>query len=163
MKAARLRAGRRPDRNDAEEPSEPSQLSELSKSSKLAEPSELSEPSEPSERSERSEPSELSELSWTAVATAPRETTEPAERQPFYPRLLRLRHVHPNAWQRAALGEGSVFAGGLLALADVATAWSVLALPLAVAVVVKSHDLVAGLLERSSAGTDEPADGTEPA
>lgn len=142
MKAARLRAGRRPDRNDAEEPSELS---------------------EPSERSKVSEPSELSELSGTAVATAPRERTEPAERQPFYPRLLRLRHVHPNAWQRAALGEGSVFAGGLLALADVATAWSVLALPLAVAVVVKSHDLVAGLLERSSAGTDEPADGTEPA
>ena len=33
-------------------------------------------------------------------------------RPPLYPRLLRLRHLHPNAWQRALLGEGSLRAGG---------------------------------------------------
>ena len=67
-------------------------------------------------------------------------------RTPFYPKLLRLRHIHPNAWQRAVLGEGMALAGGVLALADLATAWSVVVLPVAVAVVVKAHDLLAGAL-----------------
>jgi len=70
-----------------------------------------------------------------------------AHKQPFYPQLLRLKHVHPNAWQRAVLGEGMILAGGLLALADVASAWSMLVLPAAVAVVVKAHDLLAGHLD----------------
>lgn len=67
-------------------------------------------------------------------------------RTPFYPRVLRLRHVRPNAWQRAALGEGALALAGVLVLADVATAWTLLALPVAVAAVVKAHDVVAGLL-----------------
>lgn len=72
---------------------------------------------------------------------------------PLYPRLLRLRHVHPNAWQRAVLGEGMAVVGVLLALADLASAWSILVLPLAVAVVVKAHDLVSGLLNSEKAPT----------
>ncbi len=69
---------------------------------------------------------------------------------PLYPRLLRLRHVHPNAWQRAALGEGAVGVGVLLSMADLATAWSIVALPVAVAVVVKAHDALQGLLDRGA-------------
>jgi hypothetical protein len=67
-------------------------------------------------------------------------------KRPLYPRLLRLRHVHPNAWQRALLGEGAFAVAGLLVLADLATAWIILVLPLAVAVVVKANDLLAGRL-----------------
>ena len=71
-------------------------------------------------------------------------------KKPLYPRLLRLRHISPNAWQRAALGEGAVGAGVLLAMADLATAWSIVALPVAVAVVVKAHDALQGLLDRGT-------------
>ncbi|MGZ6826739.1 MAG: hypothetical protein ACXVGH_08085 [Mycobacteriales bacterium] len=67
-------------------------------------------------------------------------------RPPLYPRLLRLQHVHPNAWQRALLGEGMAGLGLLLAMADLASAWSVLVLPVAVAGVVKAHDVLAGVL-----------------
>jgi hypothetical protein len=41
----------------------------------------------------------------------------------------------------------------LLVLADLATAWTLLVLPVAVAVVVKAHDLLAGVL---SSGADRP-------
>ena len=70
-----------------------------------------------------------------------------AGRRPLYPRLLRLRHISPNAWQRALLGEGALALAVLLVLADLATSWTLLVLPLAVAVVVKAHDLLAGLLD----------------
>ena len=73
---------------------------------------------------------------------------KPAKR-PFYPMLLQLKNVHPNAWQRAVLGEGMALLGGLLAMADLASAWSILVLPVAVGVVVKGHDLLAGVLRRS--------------
>lgn len=78
------------------------------------------------------------------AAPAPRKQKKP----PLYPRLLRLRHVHPNAWQRAALGEGAIGAGVLLSMADLASAWSIVVLPVAVAAVVKAHDLLQGLLDR---------------
>jgi hypothetical protein len=74
---------------------------------------------------------------------------------PLYPQLLRLKHVHPNAWQRAVLGEGMVLVGGLLALADVASAWSMLVVPVAVAGVVKAHDLLAGLLAHPTPLADQ--------
>ena len=73
--------------------------------------------------------------------------TEAATRRvPLYPRLLRLRHVAPNAWQRAVLGEGALGVAVLLVLADLATAWTLVALPLAVAAVVQAHDALAGFL-----------------
>ena len=80
--------------------------------------------------------------------------------RPIYPRLLRLRHVHPNAWQRAVLGEGALAVAGLLVLADLASAWTLLVLPVAVAAVVKAHDALEGMLARDRAaepsGSDEP-------
>ena len=69
-------------------------------------------------------------------------------KKPLYPRLLRLRHIHPNAWQRAALGEGAIGVGVLLAMADLATAWGIVVIPLAVAGIVKAHDALQGLLEQ---------------
>jgi hypothetical protein len=77
-------------------------------------------------------------------------THEP--RRPLYPRLLHLQNVHPNAWQRALLGEGALALAVLLVLADLATAWILLVLPLAVAIVVKAHDLLAGRLNENDAG-----------
>ena len=76
-------------------------------------------------------------------------------KKPLYPRLLRLRHVRPNAWQRAVLGEGAIGVAVLLVLADLATAWTLLVLPLAVALVVKVHDVLAGLMWPASGGADE--------
>lgn len=70
------------------------------------------------------------------------------KRPPLYSRLLGLKHIAPNVWQRALLGEGSLAVGIVLVLADLATAWTILVLPLAVAVVVKAHDLLAGYLQR---------------
>lgn len=82
--------------------------------------------------------------------------THPAKR-PVYPRLLRLRHLRLSGWQRAVLGEGAVAAALLLVAADVATGWTLLVLPLAVAAVVKVNDVVAGVL-RGPAGPVTPAD-----
>ena len=82
-----------------------------------------------------------------AASPAPRKG---APKHPLYPRLLHLQHVHPNAWQRALLGEGALAVAVLLVLADLATAWTLLVLPVAVAVVVKAHDVLAGRLETSA-------------
>jgi hypothetical protein len=79
-----------------------------------------------------------------------------AHRKPLYPRLLRLQHIHPNAWQRALLGEGALALALLLVLADLATAWALLVLPLAVAAVVKAHDLLAGRLESERTSAPPP-------
>ena len=73
-------------------------------------------------------------------------------RRPLYSRLLGLRRLRLRPWQRAVLGEGSLAAAALLVLADLATAWALLVLPLAVAALVKLHDVVAGLLATPDAG-----------
>lgn len=65
---------------------------------------------------------------------------------PLYWRLLRLRYVRPNGWQRAMLVEGVLGVAVVLTLADVATAWTLLVLPLASALVVKANDVIAGVL-----------------
>ena len=67
---------------------------------------------------------------------------------PLYWRVLRLRAIAPNGWQRAILVEGVGALAVILVLADVASAWTLLALPLAAAAVVKAHDVLAGLLSR---------------
>ena len=83
---------------------------------------------------------------------------QPKEKKPLYPRLLRLRHIRPNAWQRAALGEGAIGVGVLLAMADLASAWTIVALPVAVAGVVKAHDALQGLLDGGTRpDEDQPA------
>lgn len=79
----------------------------------------------------------------SAAGSAPATT---AKKRPLYVRLLGLRHIHPNGWQRAALGEGALALAVVLVLADVASAWTLLALPLGVAVLVKAHDVLAGWL-----------------
>jgi hypothetical protein len=87
------------------------------------------------------------------VTAADKTTTK----RPLYPRLLRLRHIHPNAWQRALLGEGALGVAILLVLADLATAWTLLVLPVAVALVVKAHDLLAGRLNATAPAPEGPA------
>jgi len=77
----------------------------------------------------------------------PAPPSPPLPAKSLYLRLLRLQHISPNAWQRAVLGEGAVGVGVLLAMADLASAWTVVVLPVAVAAVVKAHDLLEGLLE----------------
>jgi hypothetical protein len=64
-------------------------------------------------------------------------------RPPLYFRLLRVRHLRPRSWTAFVLFEGSIVLGLLLALADIVNGWGVLAVPLAVAVMVKIHDSVA--------------------
>src|SRR4051794_2037706 len=70
-----------------------------------------------------------------------------AAKAPLYWRLLRLRHVHPNGWQRAVLVEGVLAVAVTLVLADVASAWTLLALPVASAVIVKAHDVLVGMMK----------------
>lgn len=71
-----------------------------------------------------------------------------SEPRPVYARLLHLQHIRPSGMQRALLGEGSVAVAALIALADLASAWLLVVLPLTVALVVKAHDVVAGQLRR---------------
>lgn len=87
------------------------------------------------------------------------EKAEKAEKPPLYPTLLRLQHVHPNAWQRALLGEGMALLGALLVMADLASGWAILVLPLAMAAVVKGHDVLAGFLAERPLAEDEATDG----
>ena len=69
-------------------------------------------------------------------------------RRPVYARALRLRHVRLRTWQRVLLGDGSLLLAVLLVLADLVSAWALVVLPLAVAAVVKAHDLTAAVLAR---------------
>ena len=96
-------------------------------------------------------PAEVQDAEIVPVEDAA-ETAEPKAKKPLYPRLLRLRHIRPNAWQRAVLGEGAIGVGVLLAMADLASAWTIVALPVAVAGVVKAHDALQGLLDRGDPG-----------
>ena len=77
-----------------------------------------------------------------------------AQRQPAYARLLRLRQLQLRGWHRALLAEGSMAVSGFLVLADLATAWTLIVLPAAVAAMVKAHDLLAGRLSASSPRVD---------
>ena len=81
----------------------------------------------------------------SSAAPAVEHRVEPA-RRPLYPRLLRLRRLRLRGWQRVLLSDGSLLLSVLLVLADLATAWTLLVLPFAVAAVVKLHDVAAGLL-----------------
>ena len=57
------------------------------------------------------------------------------------------------------LGEGALAVAVLLVLADLASAWTLLVLPVAVAAVVKAHDALEGMLARHRAADptqDEP-------
>jgi hypothetical protein len=96
--------------------------------------------------------------SWTVAEpaswVAPAEAAGPP---PLYWRVLRLHHVRPNGWQRALLVEGVIATAVTLALADVASAWALVALPAATAVMVKANDVLAGLLPRRQVHAPLPA------
>jgi hypothetical protein len=106
-------------------------------------------------------------LPQTVEATAERvSTAEPApepeqaeteriRKAPLYWRLLRLRHVHPNGWQRALLVEGVFAVAVVLVLAGKASIWTLLVLPVLAAVLVKANDLIAGGLQRPSRSGEE--------
>jgi hypothetical protein len=68
---------------------------------------------------------------------------------PLYHRLLRLRHYRPGAMMTFVLFEGSITVAAVLSFAEVLEWWSVLAVPTAVAVLVKFNDLVARLPTRA--------------
>lgn len=72
--------------------------------------------------------------------------TQVRDPQPLYWRVLRLRTLRPSGWQRAVLVEGVLLVAVVVVLADLASAWLLLALPITVAAVVKAHDVLAGWL-----------------
>jgi hypothetical protein len=69
-------------------------------------------------------------------------------KKPVYHRLLRLRFYRPGPVMTFALFEGSLIVPALLAFAELLSWWSVLAVPVAVAALVKFNDLVLGLPSR---------------
>ncbi|GAA4598956.1 hypothetical protein BJY16_002906 [Actinoplanes octamycinicus] len=73
-----------------------------------------------------------------------------AAHQPLYARVLRLRHLSPGGLLCFVFLEGAIALGVLLALAELVSWWGVLVLPIAVAVMVKFNDLVAGWLAPSA-------------
>lgn len=81
---------------------------------------------------------------------------------PLYWRALRLQHLRPNGWQRAILVEGVLALAVILVLADVATAWTLLVLPLSSALLVKGHDVLAGLLRPRTRTAPPPERVTAP-
>ncbi|HET7309788.1 MAG TPA: hypothetical protein VFJ17_00520 [Mycobacteriales bacterium] len=85
-------------------------------------------------------------VSSTARALARQRASAAARAYPLYWRMLRLRHVRPNGWQRAVLVEGVTAVAVTLVLADVASAWTLVVLPVAAAAIVKGHDVIAGWL-----------------
>jgi len=68
---------------------------------------------------------------------------------PLYWRVLRLRHIRPNGWLRALFFEGSVALSVVLVLAGLASVWTIVVLPIVVAVIVKANDVLVGNLRRS--------------
>jgi hypothetical protein len=69
-------------------------------------------------------------------------------KRPLYFRLLRVRHLKARPWVVFLLFEGSIALGILLALAEIVSYWGVLAIPVAVAVMVKINDAVVGAMLR---------------
>jgi hypothetical protein len=79
----------------------------------------------------------------------------PPRKPPLYWRVLRLRHVHPNGWQRVLLVEGVLAVALLLVLAGKASTWTLLVLPVVAALLVKANDLIAGGLQGGSRSSGE--------
>ncbi len=64
----------------------------------------------------------------------------------MYARWLRLRHLRPGSVACFFFLEGAVALAGLLVLAEQVSAWALVVVPLAVALVVKLNDVVAGAM-----------------
>lgn len=71
--------------------------------------------------------------------------------RPLYARALGLRFVNPGGVLCFLFFEGAAALAALLALAELVSWWTVLALPAAVALMVKLNDLVAAAVVRSAA------------
>ncbi|MFY1624492.1 hypothetical protein ACN261_02120 [Micromonospora sp. WMMD723] len=71
--------------------------------------------------------------------------------RPLYARLLGLRIINPGAVLCFLFFEGAVAFAVLLALAELVSWWAVAVLPLAVAIMVKLNDEVAGRVVHSAA------------
>jgi hypothetical protein len=71
-----------------------------------------------------------------------------AARQPLYARLLRLRRTRLHWLLRALYFEGALALGVVLYLADAASAWVIVALPVTIAVAVKIYDVVSDSIAR---------------
>jgi len=67
-------------------------------------------------------------------------------RRPLYARMLRLRHLKLRPALAFLFLEGSIATGVLLALADIVNGWGIVAVPVAVAAMVKLNDVLAGIL-----------------
>lgn len=64
----------------------------------------------------------------------------------MYVRVLRLRHLRLRPAAVLLLFEGSVALAIVLALAEIVHLWGIVAVPVAVAAMVKFNDVVAGML-----------------
>lgn len=93
----------------------------------------------------------------TSSAVASAGSAAPPAVPPMYWRVLRLSAVRPNGWQRATLVEGVIGVSIVLALADVASAWTIVVLPLVAMAIVKVHDYLAGVLEPARRVEPPPA------
>ena len=91
------------------------------------------------------------------VAASPGSATPVPAVPPMYWRVLRLSAVRPNGWQRAVLVEGVIGIAVILALADVASAWTIVVLPLVSMAIVKAHDYLGGLLHPERREEPPPA------
>ena len=80
-----------------------------------------------------------------------------SNKPPVYSRLLRLRHVRLRPLTAFLLFEGSFALGILLVMADIVTVWGVVAVPAAVAAMVKFNDVIAGRVNRPGGPTPVPA------
>ena len=67
----------------------------------------------------------------------------------LYARALRLKHIHPGGLMCFLLFEGAIALAALMVLAEFVTWQSVILLPLAVAIVMKINDTVAGVFSRT--------------
>jgi hypothetical protein len=88
--------------------------------------------------------------------------TAAAARRPIYARVLRLRHLRLSGLLCFILFEGMIALGVLLALAELTNWWAVVALPAAVALMVKLNDVLTGALTPAWSGptpTRSAADG----
>jgi hypothetical protein len=80
--------------------------------------------------------------------------------RPLYFRLLRIRRLRARPLATFLLFEGSIVLGVLLALAEIINWWGMLAVPVAVAIMVKLHDAVAVALGPPSQGRNLPLAGS---
>lgn len=78
---------------------------------------------------------------------------EDVKDRPLYARALGLQYLRPSGMLCFFFFEGAIALATLLALAELVTWWAVLILPVAIAVMVKINDVIAGFGARAAART----------